>query len=1008
MKRLFAFFLIFAVALPQHARAQGGTVSGTVLTVASQRPLPGAEVGVQGVPGRGAVTDASGRFTLTGLSGTTAILDIRLIGYRPLVDTVTVGTTTLRVELTETAVELNQTVVTGTAGGAQKRELGTSVATVNVADAEAQTAVPTVEGLLNGRAPGVDVIPTSGQVGSGSQIRVRGIGTLSLSSTPLFYIDGIRVDNGQTGLVARFNDIPPEEIESIEVLKGSAAATLYGTEAARGVVNIITKRGQAGAPQYTFTEESGTQWFNDAAGRWPTNYWIDPASITPANPNGTLSSINYVKSEAANGTPLFRDGGINNYGLSASGGAGIYRYFVSGEWNDANGINIQNARLQKSVRTNLSVVPSTKFDLETSVGYITSHTNISTEGSGGGLLFTGEYAEPQRTLAACPTPYVRGCGWSRGGFSSPPEVYDASLSWQDVQRFTGSVSMRYDPFPWMTHRLLIGTDYTLEDIQGYLPYQTDSTIVFFEGSGFDGSRSETTQQTTFNTYDYSGAVLFSINPNLVSKSTLGLQYYTNYQTALAASGSHFPSPGLSTITATGTKNPPTSNTIGENTLGGYFQEEIALSDRLFVTGAVRLDNNSAFGSNASFTTYPKGGVSWVASDDPHVRAKLPSWVDELRLRGAYGESGQQPVTNSALQTLTPVAGPNGATTLTPLTVGNPNLKPEIVAETELGFEAGLLRDRIGVDLTLFSDVSHDAILAQPVAPSTGFGASSQFVNAGRIDKHGIEVALKGQIIDRRDYGWEMQFNIAATTSKIISLGGGADTLISLGTAPPEQQRVGYSPFDFFTYRVVSATFNSTTGKANTDSTLLCDNGKGGTTPCFAKGTTSIVAPAVFMGHSIPTTTGSWSNTFRYKRFRLFIMADFQAGFSKLNNNLRLNCQLTGDCIYDVFPQNYNPAIIATTQNSGTLRDFFIQPSSFWKLRDVALSYDAPSEWTRLVGAKALGITLAAHNLTTLTQYGGLDPENSLMTSSGASTAIGIDQAEFPQLTSVTLSFRLTY
>jgi TonB-linked SusC/RagA family outer membrane protein len=1001
MKKWLVFPAVLLFAIPDAARAQGGAVSGTVIATGTQRPLAGAQVVVTGVAGAGATTDAAGRFSIPALAGPTAILSIRLIGYRAVVDTVQVGSTNLRISLTETALELNSMVVTGTAGGAQKRELGTSVATVNVADALAQTSIPTVEGLLNGRAPGVDIISTSGQVGSGAQIRIRGIGSFSLSTTPLFYIDGIRVDNGQTGLVARFNDIQPEEIANIEVLKGPAAATLYGTEAARGVVNIITKRGETGAPQYTFTEQSGSQFFQNAAGRWPTNYWINPAT-------GNLMSINYVKSEAANGTPLFRDGLINNYGLSVGGGAGIYKYFVSGEWNDANGINIQNARLQKSVRTNLSIVPSSKVDLETSVGYITSHTNISTEGSGGGILFTGEYAEPQRTLAACAVPVVRGCGWSRGAFSNPPEVYNANLSWQDVQRFTGSISLRYDPFPWMTHRLLIGTDYTLEDIQGYLPYQTDSIIVFFEGAGFDGSRSETTQQTTYNTYDYSGSVHFNIKPNVVSKSTLGVQYYTNYQTALSASGTHFPSPGLSTITATGTKGTPTSNTIGENTLGAYFQQEFAINDRLFLAAAVRVDNNSAFGSNASFTTYPKISASWVLSDEQGVRNRLPSWVDQLRVRAAYGGSGQQPVTNSALRTLIPVPGPNGATTLTPNSIGNANLKPERVLGSELGFEASLLKDRAGVDFTFFNDDANQAILASPVPPSTGFGASSQFVNAGKITKHGIELALKGSLIAKRDYGWDMQFNIAAATAKIVSLGGGADTLVSLGTAPPEQHRVGYSPFDFFTYHVVSAVFNPATGKVLTDTTLRCDNGHGGTIACFVPGTLSIQAPALFSGHSIPTTTGSWSNSFRYKRFRLFVMADFQAGFSKLNNNLRINCQLNSDCLYNVFPQNYDPRIVATTQNSGTLRDFFIQPASFWKLRDVALSYDAPQELFRYIGAKSLGVTLAAHNLAMITRYGGLDPENSLMTSSGASTSIGIDQAEFPQLTSVILSFRITY
>jgi TonB-linked SusC/RagA family outer membrane protein len=988
--------LAMLLAMPNVARAQGGTIDGTVVAEGSQRPLAGVQIGVAGMPGRGAVSDASGRFHVTGLTGATVILNARLIGYRPVTDTVRVGATAVRFMLAERALELNTMVVTGTAGGAEKRELGTSVSPVKVSDVMAQTSVPSMEGLLVGRAPGVTVIPTSGQVGAGSQIRVRGIGTFSLNSTPLVYVDGIRVDNGQTGLVARFNDFDPEEIESIEVLKGPAAATLYGTEAARGVINIITKKGVPGATKYTFTAKGGTSWFQNPAGRFPTNYWTNPAT-------GSLLSINYVKSEAAAGKPLFRDGGIANYAASVSGGTGIYRYFASGEWNDQDGITVQNARIQKSARTNLSIVPSSKFDLETSVGYVTSHTNVTSEGTGGGIFFTGEYAEPQRTLAACPTPYVRGCGWARGGFSNPPEVYNASQSWQDAQRFTGSIQMKYEPFTWMSHRLLFGTDYTLEDIQGYTPYQTDSVVVFFLGSSFDGSRSETTQQTTFNTYDYSGQVHFNLRPDLISKSTVGVQYFTNATTALSASGTHFPTPGLSTISATGTKGTPSSSLTANNTLGFYAQQEFAMNDRLFITGAVRVDNNSAFGSKASWATYPKASLSWVASEEPKVKGKLPGFVDDLRFRAAYGGSGQQPGVNTALRTLSPVAGPNGATVLTNNTFGNSNLKPERVLGTELGFEAGLLKDRIGIDFTFYSDVSHDAILSKGVAPSTGFGSSSQFINAGQINKHGIELALKGAIVAQRDYGWEMQFNIAANTSKIIKLSGApGDTSIDLGTAPPLGHRVGHSPFDFYTFRILTATYDPVTKKATA---VMCDNGSGGQTPCFAAGTTNVIAPKVYMGHSLPTTEGSLTNTFRYGRFRLYVMFDFQDGFSKLDNNLRINCQLNGDCPMAAFPANYDPKIVSVVQNSGTLRDFFIKPASFTKFREVALSYDAHESIARRLGAHSLGITASARNLAMITKYTGVDPENSL---GGQTGSIGLDQSEYPQLASFVVSVRLSY
>jgi TonB-linked SusC/RagA family outer membrane protein len=996
-------------ATPSIARAQSGAVAGTVVVAGSERPLAGVQIGVVNDPTKGATTDANGRFNITGLTGSVAILNARFIGYRPETDTVRVGSTDVRIVLSERAIQLNSMVVTGTAGGAQARELGTAVAAVNAADVVAQNAVPSVQGLLNGRAPGVDIIAATGQVGAGSQIRIRGVGSFSLSSTPLIYVDGVRTNNGQTGLVSRFNDIAPEEIDRIEVLKGPAASTLYGTEAARGVINIITKRGDQGTTKYTFTAQKGNQWFQNAAGRMRTNYWVPPGT-------DSLWSINFVKSEEARGTPLFRTGDINNYTASASGGIGIYRHFVSAEWSDATGIVSLNSRSQKNVRTNLSFIPNPKLSIETSAGYLVSKTNTAGEGGSAGAIW-GQFALPQRTVAACPylfrnQPIPRGCGWSRGSIVSPPEVYEKTNNWQDVRRFTGSANIRWEPLSWLSHRLLIGTDYTLEDENQLRPYQTDSVIVFFLGTNFDGTRTETTSQTTFNTYDYAGSVHFDVRPELTAKSTLGVQYYTNYKSQLSASGTHFPAPGLTTISATGTKGSPTSSITANNTLGAYGQQEFAFKNRLFITGALRVDNNSAFGSEAHFTTYPKISASWVASDEPAARRFLPSFVDELRLRAAYGGSGQQPLTNSALRTLAPVAGPNGTTTLTNSTIGNPELKPERVLGTELGFEAGLLKDRFGVDFTFFNDVSRDAILASNVAPSTAFGASKQFINAGQINKKGIELALKGQLINRRTLGWDAQFNFAGTTAEIVRLGAGADTLINvtggntgIGTVGVVFQRTGYSPFDIFTYKVVGATYDPATKRAIN---VMCDDAKGGSIPCFIPGTSTVQAPLMYVGHSIPTTTASLINTFRVSRLSLYVMVDYQGGFKKTDTNFEQTCQVFGACLENIYPDRYDPKIVAVAQNGGQLQDYFIRSADFVKLREVSLTFDTPLKAISYIGAKSLAVTLTGRNLAMRTKYTGLDPESSINGAGGMSANLATDQTEYPQLATIILGVRLGY
>ena len=288
-----------SLTAPRLGAQQEGVVAGTVVAEATRRPLPSAQVVIQGQAGKGTLTDADGAFRITGVTGDSVTVNVRLIGYSPLTQTVRVGSTDAVFALSDRAVELDQVVVTGTAGGQQARTIGNSVAQIKAADVVASAAIPSVEGLINGRAPGVTVVPGTGQIGAGANIHVRGMTTFSLSGNPLIYVDGVRVNNETgtgisvqafgSGVVSRMNDFDPANIESIEILKGPAAATLYGTEAARGVINIITKKGAAGGTRYNFMIKEGANWFMNPEGRLPVNYWRDPT--------GTIQSLNIVQRE---------------------------------------------------------------------------------------------------------------------------------------------------------------------------------------------------------------------------------------------------------------------------------------------------------------------------------------------------------------------------------------------------------------------------------------------------------------------------------------------------------------------------------------------------------------------------------------------------------------------------------------------------------------------------------------------------------------------------------------
>ncbi len=984
---------------PGLVRAQEGVIAGTVLVEGSQRALGGAQVSIANQPGKGGITDASGRFRIVGVTGDQVTVNARLIGYAPRSQVVRVGATNVRLELPVRVLDLDRVVVTGTAGGEQRRAIGNSVATVNAADVLATTPVPTVQDLINGRAPGVVVMPGTGMVGSGSKIRIRGLSTFSLSGDPLIYVDGIRVNNETgsgisvqafgSGVVSRLNDFEPEEIESIEILKGAAAATLYGTEAARGLINIITKKGAAGGTKFDFTVRGGSNWFMDAEHRIGSNYWINPAT-------NKIEGVNVIATENARGTPVFRNGGIQSYAGNVSGGAGALRYFASGEIGNNQGAEPNNERRQTSARTNLSITPSEKFDLQASAGYIQSKTTLSCEAGCGGAMWGSLYSNPENLGSNCPPNPDFGCGFARGFNDWPPEVYRVLQDGQDVNRFTGSFTTTYKPFSWMTHRFAVGTDFTQEKNDEFLPFLTNDTAAFFWGNQSSGYRFQNRRDIVYNTYDYTGTGRVELNPAMSSATSFGVQYYTKAISSITGEGDFFPAPGLETIGSAAQKTGLSDDYLKNNTLGFYLQEILGWHDRLFVTGAYRVDNNSAFGKQIHWVTYPKASLSWVLSEEPSFKSRLPTSVNSFKLRAAYGLTGQQPLYNSALRTLTPVAGSGGSGALTPQNVGNLGLQPERVGEAEAGFETNLLDDRLSIDFSYYRSATSQTILSRGVAPSTGFGGS-QFVNLGKIQNHGIEALFKTQLINQKSHGWDMSLNLATNSGKILRLNG-KDTTIDLGSV---SQRVGYAPYSFFSYRVVSAEYDPVTKRAVN---AMCDNGKGGVTRCLnANG--GVIAPKVFLGRSVPGFEGSWSSTVRFlDRFRLYGMVDFKSNYKRLDNNLRIRCQIFHTCLEWLQPEKTDPRRLAQMQTPGTLRDFVINDAKFAKLREVSLAYDAPDRFARYFGARRLAISVAARNLHTWTPYTGLDPESQFL--SGSPNFV--DQAELPQLASVVWTLHLGF
>ncbi len=966
----------FVPAVP--ALAQGGVVAGVVVAERTLQPLANVQVGIGGTE-LGANTGSDGRFRITGVSGGTITLNFRRIGYRPIDRQVQVGDTTISVTMGEQAVSLEQVVVTGTAGATQARAVGNAISQIQASDIVATQPVQNLQQLLNGRATGVSVIAGSGQVGTGSRVRIRGATSLSLSSDPLIYVDGVRVDNAQaTGpinqafgsrSVSRWNDFNPEDIESIEVIKGPAAATLYGTEAANGVIQIITKKGVAGRPVWNASVRTGTNSFHDYEDRLFTNYGVNPLT-------GQVDSLNISRLEAERGNPaIWRTGRSFEANVSVSGGSPQFRYYagIGGETNT--GADRANSLKRNNARVNLSLTPSEKWDLTANLGYTSGRTNIPLEAGGGGATWTTYFANP-RTLNDD----------RRGFYSGTPAQYlEGFQIFQDAERFTGSVTFNHRPAGWFNHRFIVGTDVLGEDNQE-IAQRNDALTIFGLDGPTGGYMEVSTRNVVYNTFDYVANATFAPFENWELTSSVGAQYYARSTQGRAAYGEGFPSPGLKSLSALSTIEVYDDDLIENNTVGVFFQQQFAWRNRLFVTGAVRADDNSAFGENFDLVYYPKASISWVVSEEPFFN--LP-WVSALKARAAYGQSGLQPAALTAIPTFVP----GGAGTVTPGNIGNPDLGPERSDELEVGMDLGLFQDRLGVELTYFGGTSRDAILARNVPPSAGY-SGIQYFNAGRISRSGFEVLLRGTAVETENFAWDMSLSVGTNSNKIEDLGG-VDT-VSLGAN--EAHVVGYPAGSWFARRVVSADFDAATQQAIN---IMCDDGAGGSVPCGS-------APRVFLGNTAPETEGAFSTTFTFLRsFRLNALVDFKTGYHKLDGNERVRCYLFSLCRVNFFPAEFDPVHVARVQGGTAFIDEYTQDASFTKLREVALTYTVPPQFVSRAGLSSGSITVAGRNLATWTDYKGLEPEASFI--GGSRGSVGqFEQNVLPQLREWVLTFNIGF
>ena len=830
--------------------------------------------------------------------------------------------------------------------------------------------VNNIADLIQGRSAGVQVLNSAGTSGVGSRIRIRGSSSISLSNDPLVYVDGIRVDSGSRGggiytggqESSRLDDFNPEDIESIEIVKGPSAATLYGTEAANGVIRITTKRGRPGETHWNVWAEGG---LIQEPNTYPLNYaGLDAAggryarACRLAEVAAGLCNQSSIESYQVLHDPEISpidDGNRTQFGLSVRGGSERINYYISGELEgevgpytlpqpdredlEERGIPVTseverpNQLRRRNLRVNINSQLSDMVTLSLRTSYLDSHfATLGNDNNSFGFL---------------PSAFFGGSNPDRAwGFQKPAQLFGRTF-YQDTQRFTAGGTVTVDPFDWLQFRGTAGVDY-----YNRLDVSFFGRDIGVPGDSNDGRKDSNYANQWQYTLDAGATASFDLTDAITSKSTVGVQYFENQYTGTQAWGIDIVNGAASIGAAAETFS--NEFHVFEKTAGLFIDQQFGLSDRLFVTGAIRADDNSAFGQDFDLIYYPKASLSWLASEEsffPEI-----GFLDLFRIRAAWGRSGLQPGSDDAIRTLSA----NAITTPDDQTgsgvsignIGNSLLEPEESSEIEGGFDAELFGGRTGLELTYYDKRTSGALITVPLAPSLGASAS-RWINIGEVQNAGWEAAINSTVIDSDNFSWDVTLSGSLNKNELLSLGEGTEPIGSQTRFVP-----GYPLGGQWDRPLQSWNDADGNGIITPDELVIGD-------------TIEYIGPGQ-PEHQLTVSTSIQL----FRNVRLYGLLDYRGKYVAYNNTERFRCRfrLCQALIDPGTPLDDQARAVASLLHPSQTVWGYMEPGDFWKLREVSVRFQLPSEIAQKISASSASVTLTGRNLGTWTDYTGMDPE----------------------------------
>jgi TonB-dependent starch-binding outer membrane protein SusC len=1022
-----AFLLSLLCSATFWCASQNNVIRGKV-TSEDGRPLDGATITLKGTK-TATIANADGVYSLN-VPSASGTLVVSSIGHVPQEQNFSGGVA--NIVLKKDDRRLSEVIVVGY-GQSQKRNVSGSISRISGREIE-NLPVQSFESAIQGKAPGVVVENSSGKVGQGIKVRIRGTSSLSASSQPLYVVDGVPltttsqsdINNEPTNPLA---DLNPNDIESIEVLKDASASAIYGARAANGVVLISTKkgtrndktvvelnssisfsnptikRGFLNAKEYVelvteaMTNDGKMDFATNASG-YPTEQaaiddyvafvvdnYLDPLSLGTDWRNGA-NDVNYEDQ-------LYRKNALSRQlDLSVRGGNEKTRFFASGYYNDQEAIVIVNRFRRYGGRLNLDHSINDKLTVGVNMSMTRSQLDRITNDNA--------FSTPGQIMAQVPiSPLIDP---ATGDFNAntlyPNGLLDAKYNSdkQVTYRNVGNIFANFNIFPTLSFRSEFGADMLNMTEETFADKRTQ------DGQGIGQGQYFTSQNVSFNTNNY-----FTYTPVISDKvklsALIGMSYLQNDLRQSNEQAEAYPSAAVKNLA--GATNVTFGNSINSryNFLSYFLRSNVTFNDKYILGGSVRMDGSSRFGPDNRYGVFPALSAGWILSEESFM--KQSRLINFLKLRGSWGITGNAEIGEHQFLDLFNISNYPGLPGFIPFQLGDSKLKWEKTSQIDIGLEFGLFNNRITGELDWYNKQTKDLLLAVNVPSTNGYFDNINFLNTifqnlGSLENKGFEILLNSRNIETKDFRWTTSFNIGFNKNKVKNIQGQVIEGSSFQRAV-EGEPIGV----FFIPKFAGV------DPANGDALYLDEDGK--TTNDYNQ------AERMVVGDPNPDFTGGLTNSFTYKGFDLNVFFTFVSGNDIYNNGGRFMTSGFGNGF-----DNQTREVLGRWQNPGDITDvprlgvFFstgertssrwIYDGSYVRLRQLALGYNIPATMVSRLKITSARFFISAANLWTATDYIS-DPEvNTLGTRVTAvqNISAGTDFYTIPQARTITLGLNVKF